>query len=322
LDFVREAIRENQGLVFTHRKLPEAEMYFVANIQDRPVDSRVSFRVAGRAPQEWNPCSGEIRALYEFEERGRSTILPVRLAPFESTIFLFAPAERQPQILESDFVKVLRADKNSLEALTSRNGVHQVTLAGHRNRSLTVEGIPASFEIAGDWRLVLEGEEFPRTERVLPRLRSWTEDPATKHFSGTGRYTIAFDLPSCYVSDDLELEMRVGDVGNIADVELNGIRVGVIWMRGQALDVTKTLKTGRNLLTVDVTDTLINRVAGWKTVPELRGELKLLYGRGIEDNSPQARCLFGFEPLPRSGLLGPVTILPLKRVRMNWGRSQ
>jgi hypothetical protein len=322
MDFVREAIRENQGLVFTHRTLPEAEIYFVANIRDHPVDSRVTFRVTGRAPQEWNPYSGEIRTLYEYEDRGRSTILPVRLAPFESTIFLFAPAEKQPQILASDFVKVLRADENSLEALASRNGVHQVTLAGPRNRSVTVEGIPAPFEIAGDWRLVLEGKGFPRTEQVLPRLRSWTEDPATKHFSGTGRYTIAFDLPACYVSDDLKLEMRVGDVGNIADLELNGSRVGVIWMRGQALDVTKSLKAGRNLLTVDVTDTLINRVAGWKTVPELHDDLKSLYGRGIDDDSLPARCFFGFEPLPRSGLLGPVTILPLKRVRMSWSGAQ
>jgi hypothetical protein len=86
--------------------------------------------------------------------------------------------------------------------------------------------------------------------------------------------------------------------------------------------VTKTLKAGRNLLTVDVTDTLINRVAGWKTVPELPDDLKSLYGRGIDDDSPQARRLFGFEPLPRSGLLGPVTIQPLKRVRMNWSGAQ
>jgi hypothetical protein len=322
MDFVREAIRENQGLVFTHRSMPEAEIYFVANVQDRPVDSRISFRVAGRVPQEWNPCSGEIKPLYECEPRETSTVVPVRLAPFESTIFVFALAGKQPHILVSDFAKILRVDENSLEALASRNGVHQVTLAGTRNRSVTVEGIPAPFEIAGEWRLVFEGTGFARTEQVLPRLRSWTEDPATKHFSGTSRYTIAFDLPASYVAGDLELELRVGEVGNIADVDLNGSRVGASWMRGQALDVTKTVKAGWNLLTVDVTNTLINRVAGWKTIPELPDDLKPLYGRGIEDDSPQARRLFGFEPLPRSGLLGPVNILPLKRVRMNWSGPQ
>lgn len=321
IDFVREAIRENQALVFKHRSTPEAEIYFVANVENRPVDSRIAFRVAGRVPQEWNPYSGEIKPLYEYEPRETSTLVPVRLAPFASTIFVFAPAGKQPHVLGSDFVKVLRADEKGLAALAARNGIHQVTLAGGENRSVAVAGIPAPFEIAGDWQLALEGKGFPRTERVLPRLRSWTQDPATKHFSGTGRYTITFDLPASYVSDALELELKLGDVGNIADVELNGRHVGVIWMRGQSLDVTRFVKAGRNVLTVDVTNTLINRVAGWKAVPELPDDLKRLYGCGIDDDSPSARSLSGFEPLPRSGLLGPVSLLPLKRVQMNWHQA-
>ena len=230
-------------------------------------------------------------------------------------------------------MKVLRVDEHSLEALASRNGVHRVTLAGRGDRAVVVEGIPAPFGIAGAWQLALGGEGFSRTEpgapsnasaphkRDLAHLGSWTDDPATRHFSGTGRYTKTFDLPAEYVREDLKLELRLGDVGNIADAELNGTRAGVIWMRGQALDVTRLVKGGRNHLTVDVINTLINRVAGWKTVPELPGPLKQLYGHGIDDESPQARALFGFEPLPRSGLLGPVTITPLKRVRVDLSGS-
>jgi hypothetical protein len=103
IDFVREAIRENRGLVFAHRTAPEAEIYFVANVRDRPVDSRVSFRVGGLAPQECNPYSGESKPLYEYEGRGASTLVPVRLAPFESTIFVFAAATRPPHVVRSDF---------------------------------------------------------------------------------------------------------------------------------------------------------------------------------------------------------------------------
>jgi (4-O-methyl)-D-glucuronate---lignin esterase len=318
IDFVREAIRENRGLVFKHRTTRDADIYFVANVQDRPVDSRISFRVSGRSPQEWNPYSGEIKPLYEYEPRGDTTIVPVRLAPFESTIFIFGPGGKQPHVLASDFAKIVRMNENSLEAFASKNGVHEVTLPGGGNQSANVEGIPAPFEIAGNWQLVLESKGFPRTVQVLPRLHSWTVDPTTKHFSGTGRYTIAFDLPVNYVAKDLDLELRLGDVGNVADVQLNGYRVGVIWLRGQALDVTKAVKAGRNILEVDVTNTLINRVAGWKTVPELPDDLKRIYGRGIDDNSPRALYLSGFKPLPRSGLLGPVTIQALKQVRVDW----
>jgi hypothetical protein len=89
-------------------------------------------------------------------------------------------------------------------------------------------------------------------------------------------------------------------------------------MGGQTLDATSLLTPGKNIMRVLVTNTLINRVAGWKSVPPLPPNLKPLYGGGLQENIPQASELFGFEPLPRSGLLGPVYISPLKRVRVNW----
>lgn len=46
---------------------------------------------------------------------------------------------------------------------------------------------------------------------------------------------------------------------------------------------------------------------------ELPEELKPLLWPQIDDDSPQAWYLSGFEPLLRSGLLGPVSLLPLKR---------
>ena len=76
-------------------------------------------------------------------------------------------------------------------------------------------------------------------------------------------------------------------------------------MRGQTLDVTSAVKPGRNDMTVRVTNTLINRVAGWTRTPPLPPNLQALYGRGVNDDTPQGRRLYGFSPLPRSGLLGP-----------------
>jgi len=315
IDFVREGIRENQGLIFRHRRTPEADIYFVANVQEQPADSRISFRVTGKSPEEWDPHTGEVKPLYEYEERKDTTVLPVRLAPFESKVFVFTPIAR-PHVLASNCKSILRVDAKGIEAMASHNGIHQFILADGEKYSVAVNDIPAAFEIAGDWQLVLEGTNFPRVERKLARLSSWTEDPATKHFSGTGRYSIAFDLPASYRKKDLQQELQLGDVGNVADVRINGQSVGVIWMRGQSLDVTRVVKAGRNLLEVEVTNTLINRVAGWKTVPELPDDLRRIYGRGNNDEAPRALYLSGFEALPRSGLIGPVTILVHKRVRL------
>jgi hypothetical protein len=53
-------------------------------------------------------------------------------------------------------------------------------------------------------------------------------------------------------------------------------------------------------------------VSAWKTEPPLPGNLREIYGGGLRSTNE----LYGFEPLPRSGLLGPVRLIPMKQVRI------
>ena len=105
IDFVREGLRENNGLVFLHRKLPQTDIYFVSNVQDRPIDMPVAFRVSGAAPQAWNPYSGEIKPLFEYDKQDGRTVVRLQLAPYESTILVFTP-EATPHVTRSTFAKV------------------------------------------------------------------------------------------------------------------------------------------------------------------------------------------------------------------------
>ncbi len=302
IDFVRLGLRENNGLMFARRKAADADIYLLANFQDRPFEGRVKFDVSGKAPQFWNAMNGEVRAAHEYDVVGQTTEIPLRLAPFASTIVVFSGAPDPQHVRFSDFREVLSPGV----ALASRNGTHVCD-----GRAIAVSGIPAPYLIAGQWRLTLGG-----VEKQMLRLESWTEDPTTRHFSGTGVYTISFQLPPHYIAPDLRLELSLGALGDIGEVELNGKPAGVIWMRGQALDVTGLLRAGSNQMKVKVTNTLINRVSAWKTAPPLPPDLAAIYGRGLRDSSSGMRDLYGFSPLPRSGLLGPVTITPLKEVRL------
>jgi len=302
IDFVREALRENNSLMFTHRTAPDADIYFVANFQDRPVATRVAFRVAGKAPHIWDAMNGEVRALQEYDTAGDRTTMPLRLAPFGSALVVFNSSPDASHVRHSDFRDVLSPD----EALAGRNGNHVCD-----GRVIRVEGIPAPYIIAGEWRLTL-GD----LRKQVRDLESWTDDPATRHFSGTGIYEISFDLPASYIAPDLRLELSLGDLGNIAEIELNGMPAGVVWMRGQTPDVTGQLRPGENQMRVKVTNTLINRASAWKTAPPLPPDLAAVYGRGLHDGASGMRDLYNFSPLPRSGLLGPVTITPLKKVRL------
>ncbi len=299
-DFVREDIRENTGLLFAHRRGLEADVYFLTNVQDRPLESRLAFRITARRPHFWDPMDGSIRAAGEFEISGSVTRIPVRLAPYASVFVVFAGQPDPRRVRKSNFHEVL----SPRQALASRNGRFYAD-----DRTYRVEGVPAVFEIAGPWRLSIAG-----IRKRLLLLESWTEDPATRHFSGTAAYEARFELPAEYFQPDLRLRLSLGDLGNVGEVELNGAPAGVVWMRGQSLDVTDLLKPGVNVLTVKVTNTLINRVAAWTREPPLPPDLAAMYGGGLRQSWQGVRNVYGFEPLPRSGLLGPVTLTPFRVV--------
>jgi len=321
IDFVREGIRENNGLAFVHRRLPDGDIYFVTNIQDRPVDMPVAFRVTGKRPTEWNPYDGQVARLWEYEEKGDVTWVPLHLAPYESTVIVFDGEPDERHVRHSTFQKVLHVDDRCVEALARENGVHIVTLDNEATVRTVVDVIPTPYRVAGDWRLVLAGKDFPRMATTLSRLTSWTDDPRTKHFSGTGRYEIAFDLPASYVADGLQLHLTFGEVGNVAEVELNGKRVGICWMRAQPLDVTGVARAGPNSLVIEVTNTLINRVSGLKELPPVPEHLRPRFGRDLKARTAESRRLMGYEPLPNSGLLGPVELQAFKRILVPTGRD-
>ena len=317
IDFVKEAIRENEGLCFIHRRLPDKEIYFVTNIQDKAIDMRVAFRVTGKAPTEWNPHTGEVRCIPEYEDRDGATWIPLRMGPYDSTFIIFdGEVEEARHVPRSSFDRVLKVEDEGVEALAVRNGVHHLRFDDGTCLTSVVDGIPQPYVIDGDWQLVLEGKGFPRLALNLSGLSSWTDDLRTRHFSGTGRYRIEFQIPPAYLADTLQLGLDLGTVGNIAEVSLNGSDVGVRWMRGRILDISGLVRPGHNVLSIDVTNTLINRVSGLKELPPVPGHLRARYGGDLGAKASGSRRLIGYEPLPVSGLLGPVMVKAARRVVM------
>lgn len=321
IDFVREDLRKNKGLAFIHRRSDTQDIYFVANAQDRPVNMPVAFRAAGKSPSRWNAHDGCIAPLLEYEEKKGATWVPLRLAPYESEFIVFESGAERTHVVDSAFREVLDIDDSGVLALASENGVHTARLNDGTFVGAVIEGIPAPYSVAGEWRLTLEGRDFPRFETTLSRLTSWTEDPRTMHFSGTGIYEIDFTLPPSYFASDLALELDLGVVGNIAGVELNGKRAGIRWMRGQVLDISGAARVGANALKVEVTNTLINRVSGLKELPPVPEDLRNRYGGDLGIKTSSARQLIGYKPLPNSGLLGPVSIRASKRIRASIQRG-
>jgi hypothetical protein len=81
-------------LLWTHRRSPEADIYFISNPTGKVRSETFSFRVTGRPATLWNPVSAEIQSTSHSEADGRSSVA-LRLQPQGSVFVVFGtvPAE-------------------------------------------------------------------------------------------------------------------------------------------------------------------------------------------------------------------------------------
>ena len=148
-----------------------------------------------------------------------------------------------------------------------------------------------------------------------------------KYFSGTATDTKTFAWQAAKGAGQRYV-LDLGDLRHLAEVELNGKDLGVLWKPPFRLDVTDLLKTGDNTLQVKVTNLWPNRLIGDEQLPgdrEWKGkELKdwpqwFLEGK----TSPTGRLTFTTwhhwakddQPL-LSGLFGPVQIRTVQQVAL------
>jgi len=119
-----------------------------------------------------------------------------------------------------------------------------------------------------------------------------------KYFSGTGSYTKTVQAPREWFRSGARLWLDLGDVKNIAEVSVNGKKLGTVWKPPFKIDVTSALKPGTNTLEVRVTNLWVNRLIG--------------------DQQPGATRKYTYtaqqfyradSPLLPSGLLGPVRMV-------------
>ena len=141
-------------------------------------------------------------------------------------------------------------------------------------------------------------------------LKTWTEPggEAAQRFGGTARYTLEFDAPAV-PADDWRLDL--GDVRESARVTMNGTPAGTAWSVPFQLRVGPLLRPGRNRLEIEVTNLAANRIrdldrrkAAWKVMREIN----------FVNINYQTFDAAGW-PLTPSGLLGPVTLTPLRAAR-------
>ncbi|MEG1811932.1 MAG: hypothetical protein RR337_01410, partial [Clostridia bacterium] len=106
------------------------------------------------------------------------------------------------------------------------------------------------------WTLSLrdaEGESRWSEPRLLDRLYDMTGPEGDDAFSGWMRYETRFTSAACEVGIDL------GFVGEVAEISLNGIALGLRMANPYTFDFRDALSAGENCLTVVVANSLVHR---------------------------------------------------------------
>jgi hypothetical protein len=262
------AYAESEGsLDFIHRTTEGAEIYFVANRNARADEVSCTFRVIGKQPELWDPVTGEMRDATGVTVTEKDTTVTLRFAPHQSWFVVF----RKPLAASSP--------------------------AAARPPAFPARALP----VTGPW-IVQFDPQWGGPETVeFAGLTDWTQNSnhGIRYYSGKATYRKNFELPSDIDSRE-RLVLDLGKVGNLAEVRLNGVRLGVVWTAPWEIEITRALRRGENRLEIDGVNLWPNRLIGDKYLPPAK--------RFTRTNVPlkdDARLL-------PSGLLGPVSIRSLQ----------
>jgi len=220
-----------EQMEYVHHKLGGADYYFVSNQAQTERIEKVTFRVAGRLPELWDPETGETMPApnWNVTQDGRTQV-ELALDPADSLFVVF----REPTAKKS--AKSPRWEYKELAKLS------------------------------GDWTVTFDPQFGPKAPQVFNELIAWNDhkNEDIKYFSGTATYRKTFA-----VSDpDAELYLDLGEVHVMARVLVNGKDLGVLWKPPFRMDISGALKKGANQLEIRVTNLWVNRLIGDSALPE------------------------------------------------------
>ncbi|HXJ96179.1 MAG TPA: glycosyl hydrolase [Terriglobia bacterium] len=293
---------------FVHRTTGWAEIYFFANTGNQSIATMATFRVQGREADWWDPFTGKAVAAGVMTRSNEGTTLALNLEPYGSRVLVFA-----------------------------RQFVPRVPL--HPGGEGGSQGLPMPLDLSSGWRVSFLRTNLNSAANLasldpsrlaqdawsstrMDELRSWSDDNATRFFSGLALYEKTFSVPWAAAGPSSEIWLDFGEgtaippaptrsegmqtwfdspVRDAAVVYVNGQRAGSVWHPPYTVNVTGLLRPGENQLQVVVANTAINEMAG-VALPDYR----LLDSRYGERFTPQD--MEHLQPLP-SGLLGSIRLV-------------
>ncbi len=299
-DFIALTTEGNPLIKFSHRHLDNKDIYFVANTSHNPGWAKCTFNRSGMQPELWNPLTGSMRDLSEFENTNGRTSIKLKFDDAQSFFVVF----RKP------FIKNERIENKNFPST---------------KEVLKVNG-PWEVKFDSKWG----GPEKPVTFNAL---EDWINSPVPgiKYFSGTAVYKTSFNTPAKLKVDPRSvINLDLGVVKHIARVILNKHDLGIVWTAPWSVTLPAgLLKKSGNQLEIQISNVWVNRLIGDEQEPadcewQIGGsaykqgyylkEFPDWFLRNLPRPSKNRYCFTTWNyftkdsPLVSSGLLGPVQL--------------
>jgi len=339
-DFSFKGNHPRTAIDYIHRTTAEQEIYFVANrfsrmefndftyryqttLPDRYEQTECRFRVNGMVPEIWDPVTGDTREIVVYREENGYTVIPLHFEPDGSKFIIFRRAAQPRHIteirkddrplfpafgFETKSFPYLELKKKNRETVAEFYvpGVYEFIWSDGKTSRVKFTEPLSEKELSPEWTLNFDPAWGPDRPIAVKELKSWIkfDEPGIKYFSGTAKYTNTFQVGKRKKNQKMILDL--GNVLEMASIRINGHQMPVWWSAPFRFDITDYLKTGNNLLEVEVVNMWPNRLIGDGKLPENQRKTRT---NVVKFNGPDAD-----QYLRESGLLGPVKLMmvPLK----------
>ena len=221
-----------------HRKQLLTDIYFVANTSRNNGTAVCSFKISGMQPELWDPVSGSMRNLMQYENKNGFTVVTI---PFENAQSFFITFRKKalvsPSVSKANFPTV----KNVII-------------------------------LDDQWQVQFDNNWGGPKERVtFNGLQDWinNDNSGIKYYSGTANYYKTFNFTNITLLNNKNtLYLDLGVVKHIASIKLNGKDLGILWTAPWRIQIPDgLLKSRNNRLVIEVSNVWANRLIGDEQEP-------------------------------------------------------
>lgn len=218
---------------FAHRRLKDADVYFLNNHTDQAVADTFSFRALGKVAELWNPVTGLRYALPSTTSGEGMQVCSLAMAPREAYFVFFSE---------------------------HKSGDLSLPLTGERR----IE------KIEGTWNVYFDPKMGGPGEVRFDELTDWTlnTDTDIRYYSGTAVYRKVVNMQQVDEGGRLFLQFPI--LADIARIRVNGHEAGIVWCSPWQIDITDWVLPGENKLEIEVANSLMNRMTGDASLPQAK----------------------------------------------------